>query len=71
MYNTIIYIHFNLDHSLISRVTISGTRWCIYTIISSWWWAQYCSKHVEEYDRFNKEIVHQVDKQDLIDSASW
>jgi len=24
-----------------------------------------CSKHAEEYDRFNKEIVHQVGKQDF------
>jgi len=39
-FNKIIYIHCNLDHSLISRVTILGTRWCIYSIKSSWWWAQ-------------------------------
>ena len=27
---------------------------------SSWWWAQYCSKHVEEVDKYNKQMVHQV-----------
>jgi len=27
----VIYIHFNLDHSLVSRVTKSGTRSCIDT----------------------------------------
>jgi len=37
---TIICIQCNFDHSLISRVRISGTRWCIYTNKSSWWWAQ-------------------------------
>ena len=26
----------------------------------------YCSKHVEENNRFNKEIVHQVGKQNYI-----
>ena len=48
------------------RVTNSGTRCCIDTIKSSWRWALYCSKHVEEHNRFNKEIVHQVGKQNYI-----
>ena len=25
---------------------------------SSWWWAQYCLKHVEEYKKYNKQRVH-------------
>ena len=64
MYNIIIYIYCNLDHSLISRVTISGTRWCIYSIKGPDD-EHNTAKHVEEYDRFNKEIVHQVGKQDF------
>jgi len=28
--------------------------------LSSWGWAKYCSKHVEEYNRCIKEVVHQV-----------
>ena len=30
----------SVPNGLLRRVTISGTRWCIYTIKSSWWWAQ-------------------------------
>ena len=48
------------------RVTKSGTRCCIDKIRSSWRWAQYCSKHVEEHNRFNEEFVHRVGKQDSI-----
>jgi hypothetical protein len=29
-----------VPNSLLRRVTISGTRWCVYTIKSSWWRAQ-------------------------------
>jgi len=36
--------------------------WCIYMFLyvyneSSWWWAQYCSKHVEEVEN-NEQMVH-------------
>ena len=30
--------------------------------MTSWWWAQQCSKHVEEYNKLviKQEFVHQV-----------
>jgi len=27
-------------NGLLWRLTITGTRWCIYAVKSSWWWAQ-------------------------------
>ena len=61
----IVYTHHLVPDIVTLEISEWGTRWCIYTIKPSWWWAPLCSKHVEEYDRFNKEIVHQVGKQDF------
>jgi len=56
----ILYIIYYTASGIITPTESDDTRCCIISILTSWWWAQQCLKHVDAYNKLiiKQEFVH-------------